>query len=430
VANGGGARGLIKVAIMEQQDKTLQQVLALAAQSANLDVQVLGDAAAYFEIYGASAGPDVLLVGLDTDPQAALVTAKRIVALAPACGVIVYGRAATMDLLSQAMASGARRYLPYPFDPPTLRAAIGDVHEQMKPLVENARFALPAHQATAGGEIRVHEPKVVAVFSPKGGVGTSTLAVNLACALQAMNRRVAIVDGNISFGNVGVFLNIAPSKSMLQVVGDPNGVQETAVEDVLLPHASGVKVMLAPLKPEEADSVNGDHLRAIINFMRPHYDYVVVDTWPSYDERVLAMLDASDQILVPSGPELPSIKNLAAFLRVAQLLDYPPDKIVPVLMRANSVTPDYLQDIEAFLKRPLVWRIVSDGKRVTQSVNNGEPFVITDPTAPVSQNIFSLARMIDGQSEEIVIPQPEAAQPLWKRFRLGIKGFGNLSKAG
>jgi len=427
VVQGGAGRGIIKVAIMEQREETLQQVLALAAQSSNLDVRALKDAAAYFETYDTSDGPDVLLVGLDGDAPAALHAAKRVVALAPACGVIVYGRAATMDLLSQAMAAGARRYLPFPFDAAALRTAVGEVYEQVKPLVDSARLALPAHNAGPTGAHSAREPKVIAVFSPKGGVGTSTLAVNLACALSTMGRTVAIVDGNISFGNVGVFLNISPTTSMLQLVGDPHGIQEATVEDVMLPHPSGIKVMLAPLKPEEADTVNGEHLRGIINILRPRYDYVIVDTWPSYDERVLAMLDASDQILVPTGPELPSIKNMAAFLRVAQLLEYPQDKIIPVLMRANSVSPGYLADLESFLKQPLVWRVVSDGKRVTQSVNNGEPFVLTDPSAAVSQNIFALARMLDGTVEEVVPDQPRQAAnaPFWKRFRFGL----GLSKA-
>ena len=153
-----------------------------------------------------------------------------------------------------------------------------------------------------------------------------------------MKRRVAIVDGNISFGNVGVFLNLSPSQEHVASGRDPRH-PGASVEDVLLPHPAACSVMLAPLKPEEGDTIHGEHLRQIIAILRPRYDYVVVDTWPSYDERVLAMLDVADQILVPTGPELPSIKNLAAFLRVARLLEYPTDKIIPVLMRANSVSP-------------------------------------------------------------------------------------------
>jgi pilus assembly protein CpaE len=328
-----------------------------------------------------------------------------------------------MDMLSQAMAAGARRYLPYPFDAPALIKTLNDVHEEMKPIVASARAALPAVSAApSSAPVSHREPKVVTVFSPKGGVGTSTLAVNLACALNALGRRVVIVDGNISFGNVGVFLNLSPSKSMLQVVGDPAGIQVGSVEDVLLSHPSGIKVMLAPIKPEEGDTIHGDHLRQILAILRDRFDYVVVDTWPSYDERVLAMLEVADQVLVPTGPELPAVKNLAAFLRVARLLDYPNDKLIPVLMRANSVSPAHLRDIESFLKQPLVWRVVSDGKRVTQSVNNGEPFVLTDESAPVSQNIFALAYMLDGQQETATLGTPEPENlPFWKRPLFGLR---------
>src|SRR4051812_39528854 len=105
---GGGSRGALKVAIIEPRAETLQQVLALARQSPGLDVQVLNQAAAYFEVYSGSRGPDVLLVGLDSDPAVALSRAKHIGVLAPTCGLVVYGHAATMDLLSQAMAAGAR----------------------------------------------------------------------------------------------------------------------------------------------------------------------------------------------------------------------------------------------------------------------------------------------------------------------------------
>ena len=424
----GAAETPLNIAILEQDSAIQDEIGALVEQALRLELKVPADAADYFEVYGTSQGPDILLVGLDENPQQALTAAKQIVALSPTCGVIVYGRTVTMELLSQAMVVGARRHLQFPFDAATLRATVTAVSDEMRPLAESARMALPAHQPVEAVSPAAAPPrasKVIAVFSPKGGVGTSTLAVNLACALATFKRRVVIVDGNISFGNVGVFLNISPSKSMLQLIGDPNGITEAAVRDTLLPHSSGVKVLLAPLKPEEADNVHGDHLRGIIAILQKSFDYVVVDTWPSYDERVLAMLEAANQVLVPMGPELPSIKNIAAFLRVTRLLGYPKDKLVPVLVRSNTVSPGHLQDIESFLKQPLVWRIVSDGKRVTQSVNNGEPFVLTSPAAPVSQNIFALAYVLDGQEQAApAAAEEQASQPFWKRMRL------TLGKAG
>ncbi len=421
--SAGDGKDTLDVAIIEQQTEILGNVLALAAETHGLEMQVLDDAASYFEVYGSSSAPDLLLVGLDANPSTALSAAKRIAALAPTCGIIVYGSSATMDLLSQAMAAGARRYLAYPFDSPTLLKAAHDVSEEMKPLIANARLALPAHDLVSAERVQrgASDPKVITVFSPKGGVGTSTLAVNLACALNRMQRRVVVLDGNIRFGNIGVFLNLSPLKSMLQVVGDPAGVQEATIEDVLLLHPSGIQVMLSPLKPEEADSIQTEHLRQIITILKSRFDYVVVDTWPSYDERVLVMLEMADRVLVPTGPELPSVKNLASFLRVARLLDYPDDKIIPVLMRANTVSPGHLRDIESFLKQPLVWRIVSDGRRVTDSVNSGEPFVLTEPNALVSQNVFALARMLDGQKDVHEEASDKVKQmPFWKRPRFGL----------
>src|SRR5439155_13398400 len=125
--------------------------------------------------------------------------------------------------------------------------------------------ALADSMAQERARPRARAAQVLTVFSPKGGVGTSTLVVNLACALSARRHRVAIVDGNVNFGNVNAFLNIPPHKSMLQLVGDPNGIHDASVEAALMPHASGLKVLLAPPYPEEADRITADHLRAIID---------------------------------------------------------------------------------------------------------------------------------------------------------------------
>src|SRR5207245_4914275 len=160
----------------------------------------------------------------------------------------------------------------------------------------------------------------------------ATLCVNLVTAPRVRWHRVDIVYVNVSFGNVHVFLNLQRRKSILQLVGDPTGIQDASVAAALVSHASGLQALLAPPHAEEGDHITADHLRAIIGHLRARYDYVVVDTWPSYDDRVLALLEVADQILVPTGPELPAINNLVAFLRVVQLLGYPQEKLTPVLM--------------------------------------------------------------------------------------------------
>ena len=158
-------------------------------------------------------------------------------------------------------------------------------------------------------------------------------------------------------------------------------------------------MLLAPPRPEEGDSIRGEHLQRVLAVLGEHFRFTLVDTWPSFDERVLAVLEVADEILVPIGPELPAMKNMKQFLRVATLLNYDMDKITPVLMRANSVPPGHLKDIEKFLDRPLRWRVVSDGKRTTAAANTGIPFVLNARDSAIGQNILDIARHLIEQSD-------------------------------
>jgi pilus assembly protein CpaE len=415
----GGVESLdhsVTVAILEPHDETRHHVFAMADRSPHLQTRVFRELIPFFEMYGRSQGPDILLVGLDTQPQEALAAIRRIVSLMPACGVIVFGReqATTQDLLLDAMAAGAHRYLGYPFDSTTMTAAIRDVHRQMAVRPEakhpaEPSAALPVLESGATGG------KVLTLFGPKGGVGTTTLAVNLACSLIRLGHRVVLVDGNVTFGTVGLFLNLESSTTMLELVDAAGGVHEASVANGLVAHRSGLKVLLSPLRPEESDRITGGHLDRIITLLRESFDYVVVDTCPSCDERVLLLLERADRILVPTGAELPSIKNLRSFLRLAQVRGYPDQRLVPVLMHAGNVPVAQLDSIEALLPRPLAWRIAGDDARVAEAMQDGEPFVLTHPDASVSRSIERLARWLVGQDVAVAsVPAPRR-RPFWKR---------------
>ena len=217
-----------------------------------------------------------------------------------------------------------------------------------------------------------------------------------------------------------MFLNLEPGTSMLHLVDETNRVSAARLDEALVAHSRGLNVLLAPHRPEDGEKISAEHLDAMLTLLRARYDYVVVDTCPSYDERILTVLERADQILTPTGPELSSIKNVTAFLRVAQRLGWQDEKVVVVLMRADSVPASHIYGLEGALGRALPWRVVSDGKRATAAINNGEPFVWTDRDADVSQAIDRLAYWLLGK--EIVPSTPEPPrQPLLKlgRFSLG-----------
>src|SRR5438105_3243920 len=159
-----------------------------------------------------------------------------------------------------------------------IKVAIMEADADTRQLVCEVVAQNPNLTAEAGDD--APHGKVIAAFSPKGGVGTTTLAVNLACALTTFGRRVVIVDGNVGFGNVGMFLNITPGRNILHVVDDLGGILEAHIDDALHTHPSGLKVLLAPDKAEDSDTIHGEHLRTILANLQARYDYVVVDTWP------------------------------------------------------------------------------------------------------------------------------------------------------
>ena len=213
------------------------------------------------------------------------------------------------------------------------------------------REAPPAAPAAGDGSAEDHQ--VIAVFSPKGGSGKTTLAVNLALALKReTNQRVALVDANLQFGDVGVLLNLNPkNRSVLDAVGGGEPDRDI-VESVLVDHSTGIRVLLAPPAPEGADLVTAPYLRKMISILRETHDWVVVDLPSGLNDHTLGVLDAADQILVVAALEITTIKNVRLFLEVADQLDYERSKMRLVINRSDAAQGIRISDVEASIRRP------------------------------------------------------------------------------
>jgi len=418
-----GESGRLEIVVIEGNQAASRQILSVLSSNPDFNTRMLAPDRA-LTAHAGWTGPDLLLVGLDSDAIQRLAYARRVQTAYPLAIIIGYATHQSPDLMAQAMSAGARRVLRLPFELGTLQQAIEDIRAEppgrtppmpiIQPPGPGAVRDLGAQMAGAPS----YDNQVIVLFSPKGGVGCSTLAVNLAVALQQMGHPTALLDGNISFGSVEIFLELQPTHSILQLIGDPEQLNTELVQDTMVTHSSGLKVLLAPLRPEEGDGVRGEHLQRIVSILKSEFRFTLVDTWPSYDERVLAMLEVADLILVPIGPDLPAMKNLNSFLRVARLLNYDMSKIIPVLMRSNSVPPGHLKELEAFLKQPLKWRVVSDGKRATDAANSGTPFVLSAKDAPISQNVFEIARFLADHVSATVTPKSQNKTPsgrFWRR---------------
>lgn len=237
--------------------------------------------------------------------------------------------------------------------------------------------------------------QVITVYSAKGGVGRSTVAINLAIALrQQTGKPVALIDGCLLFGDIGVMLNLEPKKSIVDLLPNINQLEDEILDDVMQGHTSGVKVLLAPPKPEMAELISADHFNIILARLRDLYDYIVIDAPATFQEITLMMLDNSDQILVITTLELSSLKNVKLFLEIADGLGYPPGKLRLVVNRADTSGGIRMGDVESTVNRKFIATLANDPRAALIANNRGVPILMIAQDSPIANDIMKLARKV------------------------------------
>ena len=363
------------------------------------DVEVVGAApsgAAALEM-AAKLLPDIILMDINMPEMDGIAATELLTARVPTASVVMMSVQGEADYLRRSMLAGAREFLVKPFSSDELIASIRQVHARERERI--GRMVAPVvHREPAAAR----EPgRVVAVFSPKGGVGRTTLAVNAAAAAALEpGTTVVLVDGSFQFGDVGVLLNLDPkSKSIADLVpeleagGDPD-----YLDTFVLTHSTGTKVLLAPPSPEMAELVTPAVIRRVLEALRARSDLVIVDCAAAFSDSTLAILDVADLILTVLTLEITSIKNMRLFLEVAEQLGYPADKMELVLNRADSALGIRVADVEHAIGRKVDHTVVSDGRNVVYALNRGVPFFVSNREAQVSQDILRLARALLGTS--------------------------------
>jgi pilus assembly protein CpaE len=343
--------------------------------------------------------PDVIVMDINMPGMDGIAASEIIAQRLPFSAIIMMSVHGEAEHLKRAMNAGAREFLVKPFSGDEFSTSIKRVHERELARRESLQTT-PAQSSpstpTADGNVEDHQ--VIAVFSPKGGAGRTTLATNLALALRReTNQRVALVDANLQFGDVGVLLNLNPkNKSVLDAVegGEPD---KDIIDSVIVDHSTGIRVLLAPPSPEGADLVTPAYLRKILEMLRESHDWVIVDLPSGLNDHTLGVLDLADQILVVAALEITTIKNVRLFLEVADQLEYERSKLRLVINRSDSSQGIRIGDVEASIRRPIDGNIVSDGRLAVLAVNRGVPFVVSHPESPLSRDVIQLARTIAGE---------------------------------
>ena len=400
----------IRVLIVDDIPETRDHLTKLLGFEGDIDV--VGSAASGAEAItlATSMNPDVVLMDINMPGMDGIAATELLSSTLPMTSVVMMSVQGEADYLRRSMLAGAREFLVKPFSSDELTASIRQVYSRDRDKQSRFPAAAPATAATGGGSTnaageRTEPGRVIALFSPKGGVGRTTVAVNMSVAAATeLGQKVVLVDGSFQFGDVGVLLNLNPkNKSIADLVPELEqaGHEVDSIDTFVINHSAGIRVLLAPPSPEMAELITPAGIRRVIETLRKTHDLVVVDCTAFFNDTTLAILDAADIILTMLSLEITSIKNMRLFLEVADQLGYEEGKVRLVLNRADSALGIRVADVEQSIGRKVDETIVSDGRCVVYALNRGVPFFLSNREAQVSQDILRLAKSVTGEQSPV-----------------------------
>ena len=388
----------IRVMIVDDVSETRENVRKLLQFES--DVDVVGVARTGKEAIQLSQdmNPDVVLMDINMPDMDGISATEAIRAKQPAVQVIILSVQGDQNYMRRAMLAGARDFLTKPPMGDELISAIRragamaqserskSVQVQVTPISGNVSSVIGY-----GGP----KGKIVTIYSPKGGTGCTTLAVNLALTLNNEDTRVVLVDGNLQFGDVAVFINEQGKNTIVDLAPRAEELDPEIIEDVMLKHAgSGLHVLAAPTRPEYAEKVSSSQFAKVLEYLRQMYAYVIVDTSAFLTDVTLSAIDVSDLVVLVTTQDIPSIKNCRLFLDLLQTLGIERDRILFVMNRYDkriNITPERVTEN---LKQEVVSVIPLDEATVTKAVNRGVPFVLESKNQPAARGVFSLAENV------------------------------------
>jgi pilus assembly protein CpaE len=400
-------QGAIKVLVIPGTDPVGDWIADVVRSQPDMSLtRVARDLAEAVQALEESA-PDVVMADMASGVLQRADLFSRLAAPTPGAAIIVVAMLGEVEMVRQAMLQGAQGFLLKPFSEAELLGSIRQAYELV--LQRRAERAEAARLPATTQARPVAHGEVVAVFSPKGGVGCTTVAINLAVALKAATDRPTIlVDADLRFGDVDAALNIASAASLENLLPQLDGIDNLLLDRSLLTHSSGIQVVIAPPHLDMADSIRPDQLkRFLVRLTELREGYVVVDAWSTLDEITLSILDVCHHLVVVTTPQVTALRDVHRFLEVMDLLGYERDKTLLVLNHCYHRSEIKLADMERALGHPIVQAIDYAPNQVTASINRGVPLVLEYRDTPTAQSILRLAQMLvdrrrvpDSQEEE------------------------------
>ena len=340
--------------------------------------------------------PMAAIISLGANSEQGINLIKRLSSESPKTALISAAQNASPDLLLQSLRAGAREFLQIPISAEELKTVLDRVADFCDDQVEAPK----------------KKGRMVAVFSSKGGCGTSFIATNLAASTGA---RTVLVDLNLQAGDLPLFLGVDPKYSFADMAENRNRLDDALISSFTTPCSSNLSLLAAPKEADLADEIEPEHVFEVLRRLRESYDYVVLDPQHTFDSITLAALDQSDEIVLVLTLDIPAIRSAQRALEIFDRLGYPRKKIRIVVNRWSKQIDLDLRQVEKFLGEPVIGFIPSDYQTAVTSINLGRPLVQSEPNSKIALEIRRMAQTI-GTGAAGVAEEPKSSRALWNSF--------------
>lgn len=313
--------------------------------------------------------PDIVLIYSEMQQMDGYEACEKISEECRNTSVIIMAREIGAEQVRKAMVSGAKDYITLPLDINRLISTIRLTYKK------SVKFEIPKPIDERKDK---KDGRIIGIFSTKGGVGKTTIALNLAVDMAKKTKgRIALVDLDLQFGDVALMANLEPEMTISDIMEETASIDTSTINGLMTEYMSNLLVLASPPSPEYAEYIGGETIREILSFLRQTYDYVVIDMASSFSDATLAALDLADEIFMVSAMDIVSVKNVKIGIEIMKSLEYPDEKIKILVNMANPNLGIGYADLERIFVRKIDYKIPEAKKSLIKAVNKGIPHIST-----------------------------------------------------
>ena len=359
--------------------------------------------------------PDAAIIALDGNPERALILMEKLRSSSPDCSLIALSKSTDGQLILKTIRAGAKEFLPFPCELEELHVALERVLQ--------AKYG-------AGTDGRARGCRIIAVAGATGGVGCTSVAVNIGCNLAARpENTVALVDLDLALGDADVFLDTIPDYSLVDVTENVARLDFHLLRKSLTKHSSGLYLLPRPVQLQDLDLITPDSLRKVCGLLRASFSHIVMDVSKSYSQVDLTALELSNEIVLIVQLDLPCLRNMVRLLMSLQQMDNIRDKVKVVVNRVGLESGQIsLKKARETIGREVFFQIPNDYRTMVEMRNNGQPLIEQAPKAAITLAVQQLTDLlagaqVNGNEDSEKTTTDKASSNNWRNFWPGKSGL-------